>query len=151
MLLSKPKLVLMDESTSALDTANERLLYQTLRAAGITFVSVGHRCASLVSVSAAVQCVNWSRRANIIAECDQECFGKTMLQQSHGVRCLAPSPAVPSPHGSSPANWLTCRRRPTLVEYHEQVLRLYPAQSGSQERPTWEVKPTAALDPAEIA
>ena len=45
MLLSKPKLVLMDESTSALDTANERLLYRALRDAGITFVSVGHRCA----------------------------------------------------------------------------------------------------------
>ena len=42
-------------------------------------------------------------------------------------------------------------RRPTLVEYHEQVLRLYPAQSGSRERPTWELKPTAALAPAEIA
>ncbi len=45
VLLSKPKLVLMDESTSALDTANERRLYQALRDAGITFVSVGHRCA----------------------------------------------------------------------------------------------------------
>ena len=47
VLLAKPKLVLMDESTSALDTANERLLYQALRDAGITFVSVGHRCLSL--------------------------------------------------------------------------------------------------------
>ena len=45
MLLSKPKLVLMDESTSALDTANERLLYRALRDAGITYVSVGHRLA----------------------------------------------------------------------------------------------------------
>ena len=43
VLLSKPKLVLMDESTSALDTDNERLLYEALVAAGITFVSVGHR------------------------------------------------------------------------------------------------------------
>ena len=30
----QPKLVLMDESTSALDTRNERLLYQALRDAG---------------------------------------------------------------------------------------------------------------------
>lgn len=43
MLLARPKLVLMDESTSALDTENERLLYEALVAAGITFVSVGHR------------------------------------------------------------------------------------------------------------
>lgn len=43
MLLARPKLVLMDESTSALDTENERGLYQALAAAGITFVSVGHR------------------------------------------------------------------------------------------------------------
>lgn len=43
MLLSKPRLVLMDESTSALDTRNERLLYAALRSAGITVVSVGHR------------------------------------------------------------------------------------------------------------
>ena len=39
----QPRLVLMDESTSALDTRNERLLYTALRGAGITFVSVGHR------------------------------------------------------------------------------------------------------------
>lgn len=32
--LPQPKLVLMDESTSALDTRNERLLYQALRDAG---------------------------------------------------------------------------------------------------------------------
>lgn len=33
----------MDESTSALDTANEALLYQALQEAGIRYVSVGHR------------------------------------------------------------------------------------------------------------
>lgn len=33
----------MDESTSALDTENEALLYQALASAGITYVSVGHR------------------------------------------------------------------------------------------------------------
>ncbi|PSC71914.1 ABC transporter D family member chloroplastic [Micractinium conductrix] len=43
VLLAKPRLVLMDESTSALDTRNERLLYAALRDAGITFISVGHR------------------------------------------------------------------------------------------------------------
>lgn len=43
ILLSKPDLVLMDESTSALDAANERILYGALKQAGITFVSVGHR------------------------------------------------------------------------------------------------------------
>ncbi len=33
----------MDESTSALDTANEEGLYSQLREAGIAYVSVGHR------------------------------------------------------------------------------------------------------------
>ncbi|XP_041992121.1 ABC transporter D family member 2, chloroplastic-like isoform X1 [Salvia splendens] len=43
LLLSKPNLVLLDESTSALDEANEAHLYQLIEAAGITFVSIGHR------------------------------------------------------------------------------------------------------------
>jgi len=43
VLLAKPRLVLMDESTSALDTRNERLLYGALKQAGVTYVSVGHR------------------------------------------------------------------------------------------------------------
>jgi ABC-type uncharacterized transport system fused permease/ATPase subunit len=43
VVLAKPRLVLMDESTSALDTTNERLLYQALKDAGVTYVSVGHR------------------------------------------------------------------------------------------------------------
>jgi ABC-type uncharacterized transport system fused permease/ATPase subunit len=43
VILAKPRLVLMDESTSALDTTNERLLYQALKNAGVTYVSVGHR------------------------------------------------------------------------------------------------------------
>ena len=43
VILAKPRLVLMDESTSALDTRNERLLYEALRTAGVTYVSVGHR------------------------------------------------------------------------------------------------------------
>lgn len=43
VVLAKPRLVLMDESTSALDTRNERLLYGALKAAGVTYVSVGHR------------------------------------------------------------------------------------------------------------
>ncbi|XP_059661899.1 ABC transporter D family member 2, chloroplastic isoform X2 [Cornus florida] len=43
LLLSKPYLVLMDESTSALDEANEAHLYQLIGAAGITYISIGHR------------------------------------------------------------------------------------------------------------
>lgn len=43
VLLAKPKIVLLDESTSALDTANEDLLYRELAQSGITYVSVGHR------------------------------------------------------------------------------------------------------------
>ncbi|XP_050233734.1 ABC transporter D family member 2, chloroplastic [Mercurialis annua] len=43
LLLSKPKLILLDESTSALDEANEAHLYQQIEAAGITYISIGHR------------------------------------------------------------------------------------------------------------
>ncbi|GMH07954.1 hypothetical protein Nepgr_009794 [Nepenthes gracilis] len=43
VLLSKPDLVLLDESTSALDEANEAHLYNLIDAAGITYVSIGHR------------------------------------------------------------------------------------------------------------
>jgi ABC-type iron transport system FetAB ATPase subunit len=38
-----PSVAILDESTSALDPANEELLYQTLRSLNINFVSVGHR------------------------------------------------------------------------------------------------------------
>ncbi|XP_068325402.1 ABC transporter D family member 2, chloroplastic-like [Pyrus communis] len=43
LLLSKPQLVILDESTSALDEANEVHLYQQIEKAGITYISVGHR------------------------------------------------------------------------------------------------------------
>lgn len=43
VLLTKPALLLMDESTSALDTVNEAALYKELRHSGVTFISVGHR------------------------------------------------------------------------------------------------------------
>jgi ABC-type uncharacterized transport system fused permease/ATPase subunit len=43
VLLAKPALVLMDESTSALDVANEAGAYSRLKEAGVAVVSVGHR------------------------------------------------------------------------------------------------------------
>ncbi|XP_027341116.1 ABC transporter D family member 2, chloroplastic isoform X4 [Abrus precatorius] len=43
LLLSKPQLALLDESTSALDEANEVHLYRKIEAAGITYISIGHR------------------------------------------------------------------------------------------------------------
>ncbi|KAG5570467.1 hypothetical protein H5410_060233 [Solanum commersonii] len=43
LLLSKPTLALLDESTSALDEANEARLYKLIQAAGITYISIGHR------------------------------------------------------------------------------------------------------------
>ncbi|KAA3467954.1 ABC transporter D family member 2, chloroplastic isoform X2 [Gossypium australe] len=43
LLLSKPKLALLDESTSALDEVNEAHLYEKMKAAGITYISIGHR------------------------------------------------------------------------------------------------------------
>lgn len=43
VLISKPKFVFLDESTSAVDIPTEALLYQTLIDSELTFVSVGHR------------------------------------------------------------------------------------------------------------
>ncbi|MDB9375052.1 ABC transporter ATP-binding protein/permease [Nodularia sphaerocarpa] len=43
LLLSMPSYVILDEATSALDLANEKNLYQQLKAQGTTLISVGHR------------------------------------------------------------------------------------------------------------
>nr|VDD50219.1 unnamed protein product [Brassica oleracea] len=43
LLLCQPRLALLDESTSALDEANEAHLYQQIQSAGITYISIGHR------------------------------------------------------------------------------------------------------------
>jgi ABC-type uncharacterized transport system fused permease/ATPase subunit len=43
VLLANPALVLLDESTSALDLANEARLYRLLLDRGMAFISVGHR------------------------------------------------------------------------------------------------------------
>lgn len=43
IFLRKPVLAFLDEATSSLDEENERILYQSLRKLGISFVSVGHR------------------------------------------------------------------------------------------------------------
>ncbi|CAO2175100.1 unnamed protein product [Urochloa humidicola] len=43
LLLAKPTLVLLDESTSALDEANEAHLYSQIEAAGVTYISIGHQ------------------------------------------------------------------------------------------------------------
>ncbi|XP_023737010.1 ABC transporter D family member 2, chloroplastic [Lactuca sativa] len=43
LLLSKPDLVLLDESTSALDEPNEAHLYEKINEAGVTYISIGHR------------------------------------------------------------------------------------------------------------
>ena len=43
VLLARPSLVLMDESTSALDVGNEAGAYSCLKEAGVAVVSVGHR------------------------------------------------------------------------------------------------------------
>lgn len=43
IFLRKPVLAFLDEATSSLDEASERVLYENLRELGISFVSVGHR------------------------------------------------------------------------------------------------------------
>jgi len=43
LFLHNPAIACLDDPTSALDEDNERLLYDKLRASGITYISVGHR------------------------------------------------------------------------------------------------------------
>ena len=43
LLLAKPQLALLDESTSALDIDSEALMYRLLRDSGVTYCSIGHR------------------------------------------------------------------------------------------------------------
>jgi vitamin B12/bleomycin/antimicrobial peptide transport system ATP-binding/permease protein len=47
LLLTQPPYAILDEATSALDLANEKRLYQLLKAGKTTFVSVGHRASLL--------------------------------------------------------------------------------------------------------
>ena len=43
LLMAKPKFAILDESSSALDVANEKLLYEELTDSGCIVISVGHR------------------------------------------------------------------------------------------------------------
>lgn len=43
LLLAKPKMAFLDESSSALDDDNEKLLYKSLQKEESSYVSVGHR------------------------------------------------------------------------------------------------------------
>ncbi len=43
LLLTRPRYVILDEATSALDLANEKKLYEQLKAKETTLISVGHR------------------------------------------------------------------------------------------------------------
>ncbi len=47
VLLTQPKYTILDESTSALDMANEQALYQQLQELNTTYLSVGHRSSLL--------------------------------------------------------------------------------------------------------
>lgn len=42
LFLANPRYAVLDESTSALDVANEKHLYELLKGLDITFISVGH-------------------------------------------------------------------------------------------------------------
>jgi len=43
VIVAKPKMCFLDESTSALDVDNQRAMYQLLQNENITYLSVGHR------------------------------------------------------------------------------------------------------------
>ena len=43
LLVNKPDLAILDESTSALDVQTEERMYELLKEFGVSYVSVGHR------------------------------------------------------------------------------------------------------------
>lgn len=43
LIVNKPSLAILDESTSALDVQSEQKMYELLKACGISYLSVGHR------------------------------------------------------------------------------------------------------------
>jgi len=43
IILNKPKLIILDEGTSALDANNENNIYEILNSMNINYISVGHR------------------------------------------------------------------------------------------------------------
>ena len=43
LIVAAPRLAILDEATSALDVETEAHLYRTLKAKGVTYISVGHR------------------------------------------------------------------------------------------------------------
>lgn len=47
VLVRQPSIVIVDEGTSALDSSNENSLYERLRSAGTTIISIAHRPAVL--------------------------------------------------------------------------------------------------------
>ena len=47
VLVRQPRIVILDEATSALDSSNENSLYERLRKAGTTIISIAHRPAVL--------------------------------------------------------------------------------------------------------
>jgi len=47
VLVRQPSIVILDEATSALDSSNENALYERLRSAGTTVISIAHRPAVL--------------------------------------------------------------------------------------------------------
>jgi ABC-type uncharacterized transport system fused permease/ATPase subunit len=47
LFLNKPKYAVLDETTSALDEENERIVYSKLQQSDITYLSVGHRASLL--------------------------------------------------------------------------------------------------------
>ncbi|XP_076890219.1 ABC transporter D family member 2, chloroplastic-like [Bidens hawaiensis] len=78
LLLSRPDLVLLDESTSALDEDNEAHLYDKVNEAGITYISIGHRASLVKFHKKALQITpmrwestqpNWSIKESPVFDC----------------------------------------------------------------------------------
>ncbi|KAI3456632.1 hypothetical protein Pfo_013295 [Paulownia fortunei] len=66
MLLSKPNLVLLDESTSALDEANEAHLFKLIEASGITCISIGHRRTLYEHHKSILHISHWNQQVAIL-------------------------------------------------------------------------------------
>lgn len=154
----------MDESTSALDTRNERLLYAALRDAGRQGSRAGRRggaaarcvrrwCGAAMQGKAAVLCRRVLQRQQLPHPSGTH--PPLALPQQHARSCFGCNTRLTDCAAfSSPAagiTFISVGHRPTLTAFHDNVLLLHGNGSGigddgaAAAQGGWEVRPASEL------